>query len=72
MFKWLNEMLSSESNKSSARVINFIGAVNGGMLLAYDTYIHQMLSVECYGLYLAFCGGVYVIGKKLDKDKKDD
>ena len=65
MIKWLNDILSIDNNKSSARVINFIGAITGTMLLAYQTYLHG-LSVDVFGVYLAYCGGVYVGGKYLD------
>jgi hypothetical protein len=62
MINWLKEMLNSSSNVSSSRVINFIGAISGTLLLAYDTYL-KGLSPEAFGLYLAYCGGVYVLGK---------
>ena len=66
MMQWFKDMLSSENNKSSARVINFIGAVTGTLLLTYETYLHG-LHVVVFGVYLAYCGGVYVSGKYLDK-----
>jgi len=66
MREWISQMLTSDSNKSSARVINFIGATTGTILLAYQTYLHG-LSVDAFGVYLAYCGGVYVGGKYLDK-----
>ncbi len=67
MFNYLKEMLSSDSNKSSARVINFMGAVLGASLLAYDTAIHGALNNANYIAFLAYCGMGYGISKGFDK-----
>ena len=69
--KWLSEMLSVDNNKSSARMINFIGAINGSILLAYETNLNG-LSHELFAIYLAYCGGVYGVGKYFDKGVKND
>ena len=66
MNEWIKSMLSSDSNKSSARVINFIGAIAGTIILIYDTYLHG-LNADGFAIYLAYCGGVYIGGKFLDK-----
>jgi hypothetical protein len=63
---YLQDMLSSDSNRSSARVINFIGAVTGTVLISYDTFLHGLRG-DVFSVYLAYCGGVYVGGKYLDK-----
>jgi hypothetical protein len=39
MVEYLKSMLQNDSNKSSARAINFMGAILGVSLLAYDTVI---------------------------------
>lgn len=68
---FIKDMLSAESATSSARVINFIGAISGTCLLAYDTALHG-LSIEAFGVYLAYCGGVYGVSKGLDKIQGKD
>lgn len=67
MTKYVKDMLSNDSNKSSARVINFVGALLGSCLLAYDTAIHGRLDNDNFLAFLAYCGGVYGISKGLDK-----
>lgn len=67
MFEYLKGMLSNDSNKSSARVINFMGALLGASLLAYDTAIHGKLDSTNFGLFLGYCGMGYGISKGLDK-----
>ena len=62
---WLRDMLSSGADLSSARIINFIGAINGGMLLAYSSYT-STLNPELFAIYLAYCGGTYGFGKYFD------
>ena len=64
MINWLKEMLNSSSNVSSSRVINFFGAIIGAVLLVYETYF-RMLTPELFGIYLAYCGGIYIGGKYL-------
>lgn len=72
MLNYLNEMLSSESNKSSARLINFMGAVLASMLLAYDTFIRGNLDSTNFGLFLGYCGGVYTLGKAIGKNQTQE
>lgn len=67
MFTYIKEMLSSDTNKSSARVINFMGALLGAGLLAYDTAIHGALNNGNFIAFLAYCGMGYGISKGLDK-----
>ena len=62
---WLTDMLSTNSSLSSAKVINFVGAVNGGLMLAFESY-SKGLSPELFAIYLAYCGGNYGLGKYLD------
>lgn len=71
MINWLKDILSADSNKSSARLINFIGAITGTNLIAYQTYLHG-LQADIFGVYLAYCGGVYVGGKYLEKGDTND
>ena len=71
MWQHIQEMLSTDSNKSSARLINFMGALLGAGLLAYDTAINKHLDETNFGIFMAYCGGVYSIGKALDKDGKN-
>jgi hypothetical protein len=68
--KWFNEMLSNDNNKSSARLINFIGAINGGALLTYETSLRG-LSPELFAIYLSYCGCVYGFSKYFDKGAKN-
>lgn len=70
MIEYLKEMLSSNSNKSSARLINFMGALLGACLLAYDTATHGKLDSTNFGLFLGYCGGVYTLGKAIGKSEQ--
>lgn len=72
MFNHISEMLSNDSNKSSARLINFMGAILGAGLLAFDTYTRKQLDPTNFGIYMAYCGGVYTFGKALEKVGKND
>lgn len=72
MLNYLKEMLSTNSNKSSARLINFMGALLGAGLLAYDTATHGKLDSTNFGLYLAYCGGVYTLGKAIGKNQTQE
>lgn len=67
MIQYLKEMLSNDSNKSSARAINFMGALLGASLLAYDTYAHGKLDSTNFGLFLTYCGMGYGTSKWLDR-----
>lgn len=72
MLEYLKEILSTNSNKSSARLINFMGAVLGAGLLAYDTAIHGQLDNTNFGLFLGYCGGVYTLGKAIGKNQSTE
>jgi hypothetical protein len=67
MTNYLSQVLSNDSNKSSARLINFAGAILGAGLLAYDTGIHGGLNSTNFGLFLGYCGTGFVASKALDK-----
>ena len=67
MSEYLSQVLSRDSNKSSARLINFAGAILGSGLLAYDTAIHGALNSNNFGLFLGYCGTGFVASKALDK-----
>ena len=67
MLEYLKQMLSSDSNKSSARMINFMGAILGASLLAYDTATHGKLDSTNFGIFLGYCGTGFVASKALDK-----
>ena len=68
---FLKEMLSYESNTSSARVINIIGAVVASVLLIVDTAINSALRTDALYAYLAYCAGVYGTSKYLDRKAID-
>jgi hypothetical protein len=57
----LRELLNPNSDVSSSRFINLGGWVTGTLLLAYEAYLHG-LDVGVFGVYLAYCGGVYGVG----------
>lgn len=71
MIEYIKGMLSNDSDKSSTRVINFMGAILGAGLLAYDTATHGRLDSTNFGLFLGYCGGVYSIGKALSTKKEE-
>ena len=69
--------MSNSGVVSSARVINITGAVVGAGLIIVDVYQRGSLDATNFGIYLAYCGGVYTIGKgisavgnKVDGDSK--
>lgn len=65
--QFVKDMLQSDSSNSSARAINILGAFTGTILLSYTTVAASSLPVEPFGIYMAYCGGVYGLGKYLDK-----
>lgn len=69
---FLKDVLSYGSNASSARVINMLGAITASCLLVWDTVANSGVRNEAFGMYLAYCAGVYGYGKKLDKESKDE
>lgn len=66
------DIVSSESSVSSARSINILGACTASALLIWDTIVNGAVRNESFGMYLAYCAGVYGYGKKLDKENKDE
>ncbi len=69
---FLKDVLSYGSNASSARVVNMLGAITASCLLVWDTVTNGGVRNEAFGMYLAYCAGVYGYGKKLDKESKDE
>ena len=67
---FLKDILSYGSNASSARVINMLGAITASCLLVWDTVANSSVRNEAFGMYLAYCAGVYGYGKKLDRESK--
>lgn len=67
MKEYIIQMLSNDSNKSSARLINIMGAILAALLLATDTAMHGKLDPTNFGLFLAYCGGGFIGSKLLDK-----
>lgn len=75
MIEFFKNMLHNESAISSARFINVAGFFTATSLMVYDTVLRGMLDNANFGMYLAYCGGVYGVSKVLDKvqgGKKDD
>lgn len=67
MIEYLKEMLSTNSNKSSSRLINLMGALVGAILLIGDTFYKSGLDNTNFGLFLGYCGGVYTLGKAIGR-----
>jgi hypothetical protein len=65
--QFVKDLVADDTDKSSARAINILGAMLGSILLAYDTYTRGSLGFDVFSAYLAYCGGVYGVGKYLDK-----
>ncbi len=72
MLKFMQEVVANGSSTSSARVINVLGACVASALLIWDTVANSGVRNEAFGMYLAYCAGVYGYGKKLDKESKDE
>ncbi len=72
MLKFMQEAVANGSSVSSARSINILGACVASALLVYDTVTNGAVRNEAFGMYLAYCAGVYSYGKKLDKESKDE
>jgi hypothetical protein len=72
MLKFMQEAVANGSSTSSARVINMLGAITASCLLIWDTVANSSVRGEAFGMYLAYCAGVYSYGKKLDKESKDE
>lgn len=57
--KWFNELISSDSAKSSGRFLNiFGGLVFGGVYIA-DFAIHRVFNVDATELLALYYAGVY-------------
>ena len=70
MREFVKSALTSGAEISSARAINVFGAIIASALLVWDTLANGTVRSETFGMYLAYCAGVYGYGKKLDKDNK--
>jgi len=70
MFNFLKETLMSDSNKSSTRVINYLGAINATGLLIYDTYLRSGLDNTNFLIFMTYCVGGYGLSKVVDYKKK--
>ena len=66
------DIVSSESSVSSARSINILGACVASAVLIWDTVTNGAVRNEAFGMFLAYCAGVYSYGKKLDKEKVNE
>lgn len=72
MLKFMQEVVANGSSTSSARVINVLGACTASALLICDTITNGVVRSETFGMYLAYCAGVYGYSKKLSKESKDE
>ena len=70
MINILKELITDDGALSSARFINLIGAVTGTGVIVYFAYL-TTLNTEMFGAYLAYCAGVYGMGKYITR-KYDD
>lgn len=55
----LADLIRPNSNKSSSRAINIVGAITATAILIFDTVMRGMASPELLGVYLAYCAGTY-------------
>lgn len=67
MKKILNEIVTDGGGTSSGRVINVLGAVVGTVLVIYHGIWLDTLNYDVFGVYLAYCAGVYGTSKYLDR-----
>lgn len=67
MSKVLFDVLSDKGNVSSARLINVVGAITGTAVVIYYGMYLEALTAEIFGIYMAYCGGVYGVGKYIDR-----
>lgn len=68
----LKQIVSDGSDVSSARIINIMGAVTGTALITYHGIWLDTLTYDVFGVYLAYCGGVYAAGKYVSRRYNDD
>lgn len=72
MLTIIQDMIKSNSGISSVRGINLLGATIASLILLFDTIVNSSVRAETFAIYLAYCGGVYSYGKKLDKEKVNE
>ena len=63
----MREMVTDTGETSSARVINIGGFVVGTVLLVYHGIWLDTLNYDVFGVYMAYCAGVYGTSKYLDR-----
>ncbi len=61
------DLITSDTTSSSSRAINILGAVTGTAVVVYYGMYLQALTYDMFAVYLGYCGGVYGVGKYLDK-----
>ena len=67
MSKVLFDVLSDKGGVSSARLINVVGAITGTAVVLYNALYLNDISSELFGIYMVYCGGVYGVGKYIDR-----
>ena len=67
MKKILKEVVTDNGGTSSGRVINVLGAIVGTILVLYHGLWLDTLNYDVFGVYLAYCAGVYGTSKYLDR-----
>ena len=72
MKKILKEIITDNGAISSARVINVGGFIVGSTLLIYHGLWLDKLDAEVYGLYMAYCAGVYTGGKWIERKYRSE
>ena len=72
MIEYLKNMLQNDSVISSARFINVAGFFTATGLMIHDTILRGLLDSTNFGMYLAYCAGVYGVSKGLDKIQGKD
>ena len=69
MIEWFKNMLQNDSVVSSARFINVAGFFTATGLMVHDVILRGMMDSTNFGMYLAYCAGVYGVSKGLDMVK---
>lgn len=67
--RYLEFFQSDNGPLSMSRLMMFIGAVVASFVVIYLT-LRGNMNEGYFGLYLAYCGGVYVSGKAIDMKAK--
>lgn len=57
--KWFNELISSDSAKSSGRFLNVFGGLMFGCVYIADFVIHKTFNLDATGLLALYYAGVY-------------